>query len=62
MEYSRRKILMAGTAAGMLALPGCSSLPGLSLTEAIKLILDGRREDALRGLPPDAERETVKVA
>jgi predicted RNase H-like HicB family nuclease len=33
-----------------------------SLAEAIKLILDDRREDALRGLPADAERETVKVA
>ena len=26
---------------------------------AISLILDDRREDGLRGLPPDAERETV---
>ena len=32
-----------------------------SLTEAIKLILDDRREDALRGLPSDAVRETVTV-
>jgi len=32
-----------------------------SLAEAIALILEDRREDALRGLPPDAERETVLV-
>jgi predicted RNase H-like HicB family nuclease len=33
-----------------------------SLAEAIALILDDRREDSLRGLPPDAEKETVIVA
>ena len=32
-----------------------------SLAEAIKLILDDRREDGLRGVPPDAIRETVTV-
>jgi predicted RNase H-like HicB family nuclease len=32
-----------------------------SLAEAIKLILDDRREDGLRGLPPDAIRETVSI-
>ena len=32
-----------------------------SLVEAIALILDDRREDGLRGVPPDAERETVTV-
>jgi predicted RNase H-like HicB family nuclease len=32
-----------------------------SLARAIALILDDRREDGLRGLPPDAERETVVV-
>jgi predicted RNase H-like HicB family nuclease len=31
------------------------------LAEAISLILADRREDALRGLPPDAVRETVRV-
>jgi predicted RNase H-like HicB family nuclease len=30
-----------------------------SLADAITLILDDRREDALRGVPPDAERDTV---
>ena len=32
-----------------------------SLADAIALILEDRREDALRGIPPDAERETVTV-
>lgn len=32
-----------------------------SLSEAIALILQDRREDALKGIPPDAERETVTV-
>jgi predicted RNase H-like HicB family nuclease len=32
-----------------------------SLAEAIALILEDRREDALRGVPPDAVRETVIV-
>lgn len=29
--------------------------------DAIALILEDRREDGLRGVPPDAERETVTV-
>jgi len=33
-----------------------------SLAEAIALILEDRREDAFRGMPPDAIRETVVVA
>jgi len=32
-----------------------------SLASAIELIFLDRREDALRGLPADAERETVTV-
>ena len=32
-----------------------------SLADAISLILADRREDGLRGLPPDAERETVTI-
>ncbi len=32
-----------------------------SLAEAIALVLEDRREDALRGLPADAVRETVIV-
>ena len=30
-----------------------------SLAQAIALILEDRREDGLRGLPADAERDTV---
>jgi predicted RNase H-like HicB family nuclease len=32
-----------------------------SLVEAIRLILEDRREEGLRGVPPDAERETVTL-
>jgi predicted RNase H-like HicB family nuclease len=32
-----------------------------SLSEAIALILEDRREDSLRGVPADAERDTVIV-
>lgn len=32
-----------------------------NLAEAIALILEDRREDAMRGLPDDAVRETVVV-
>lgn len=32
-----------------------------SLAEAISLILADRREDALRGVPPEAEQDTVTV-
>lgn len=32
-----------------------------SVADAIALILEDRREDALRGLPPEAERDIVTV-
>jgi predicted RNase H-like HicB family nuclease len=32
-----------------------------NLADAIALILEDRREDALRGMPDDAERETVTL-
>jgi predicted RNase H-like HicB family nuclease len=32
-----------------------------SLSKAIALILEDRREDGLRGLPPDAVRDVVTV-
>jgi predicted RNase H-like HicB family nuclease len=32
-----------------------------NLAEAITLILEDRREDALRGVPPDALRDTVTI-
>lgn len=33
-----------------------------SLAEAIALILEDRREEGLRGVPPEAIRETVTVS
>ena len=33
-----------------------------SLSEAISLLLDDRRQDAMRGLPEDAIREIVAVS
>ena len=33
-----------------------------SLAEAIALILEDRREEGLRGVPPEAFRETVTVS
>jgi len=51
----------------------CAEIPGAngqgrskeealkSLAEAIKLVLQDRRDDALRGLPSEAMRETVTV-
>lgn len=33
-----------------------------SLSDAIALILQDRREDAMRGVPPEALRETVVVS
>lgn len=32
-----------------------------SLADAITLVLEDRREDGLRGVPPEAERETIHV-
>jgi predicted RNase H-like HicB family nuclease len=32
-----------------------------SLAAAIALVLEDRRDDALRGLPPEAEREMITV-
>ena len=32
-----------------------------SLAEAISLILEDRREDALRGIPSDAKQETITI-
>lgn len=33
-----------------------------SLSEAVQLILEDRREDALRGIPPEAIQEVIQVA
>jgi predicted RNase H-like HicB family nuclease len=52
----------------------CAEIPGAngqgrtkeeareSLIEAIALILEDHREDCLRGVPPEAERETVVLS
>lgn len=39
MILDRRQLLMTGAAAATLMLPGCASLPGFSLTEAIRRLL-----------------------
>jgi hypothetical protein len=39
MIIDRRNVLVAGVAGAALALPGCASIPGLSLTEAIRRLL-----------------------
>jgi len=51
----------------------CAEIPGANgqgtskaeaiknLSEAIDLILEDRRQDAIRGLPADAERELVAI-
>ncbi len=50
MIYHRRSILGFGAAAGLLALPGCSSLPGMSLTEAVKRLLTVSSQNAFAQL------------
>ncbi len=50
MNYNRREILAFGSAASLLALPGCSSLPGLSLTEAIQRLLTLSSQNAFTEL------------
>lgn len=52
----------------------CAEIPGAngqgrtkgealaSLAEAISLVLEDRRQDALRGLPADATRETITIS
>tara|TARA_R110001606_G_scaffold46100_4_gene118804 strand:- start:3481 stop:4161 length:681 start_codon:yes stop_codon:yes gene_type:complete len=50
MIYHRRSVLGFGAVAGLLVLPGCSSLPGLSLTEAIKRLLTLSSQNAFAEL------------
>ncbi|WP_422344240.1 DUF4197 domain-containing protein [Parasphingorhabdus sp.] len=49
-NINRRNFLAAGGAAAMLALPGCSSLPALSLTEAVKRLLTLSSQNAFAEL------------
>jgi Protein of unknown function (DUF4197) len=37
--FDRRQLLLAGAATATLALPGCQSMPGISLTEVIRRLL-----------------------
>ena len=58
---------------GDLFIAYCPEIPGANgqgttveqcrenLAQAIALILDDRREDALKGTPPDAIRDTIVV-
>jgi predicted RNase H-like HicB family nuclease len=32
-----------------------------NLAEAVSLILEDRREDALRGIPKDAKKDTIRI-
>jgi len=48
--YHRRAVLGLGAAAGLLALPGCSTLPALSLTEAVKRLLTVSSQNAFAEL------------
>lgn len=50
MIYHRRAVLGLGAAAGLLALPGCSTLPGLSLTEAVRHLLTVSSQNAFAQL------------
>jgi hypothetical protein len=49
-NINRRNFLAAGGAAAMLALPGCASLPALSLTEAVKRLLTLSSQNAFAEL------------
>jgi Protein of unknown function (DUF4197) len=39
MQIDRRNLMLAGVAGTVLMLPGCASMPGFSLTEAIRRLL-----------------------
>lgn len=47
LVIDRRHLLLAGAASATLALPGCQSLPGFSLTEAIRRLLSLASQNAL---------------
>jgi Protein of unknown function (DUF4197) len=47
MMINRRHLLLAGVASATLALPGCQSMPGFSLTEAIRRLLTLASQNAL---------------
>jgi hypothetical protein len=47
ISFDRRHLLLAGAAGALLALPGCSSVPSLSLTEVIRRLLSYSSQNAL---------------
>jgi hypothetical protein len=47
ISFDRRHLLLAGAAGATLALPGCSSVPSLSLTEVIRRLLSYSSQNAL---------------
>ncbi len=49
-QIDRRTLLGAGGAAALLALPGCASLPGFSLTDAIRRLLTLSSQNAFAAL------------
>jgi len=49
-KIDRRQILLAGVASVSLALPGCSSIPGFSLTDAIRRLLSLSSQQAFATL------------
>jgi hypothetical protein len=46
MIFDRRQMLLAGMAGAALTLPGCQSVPGFSLTEAIRRLLSLASQNA----------------
>ena len=50
INFNRRRILAAGSAAALLALPGCASVPGFSLTEAIRRLMTLSSQTAFASL------------
>jgi len=50
MQIDRRHLLLAGIAGATLALPGCASLPGFSLTDAIRRLLTLSSQNAFATL------------
>jgi Protein of unknown function (DUF4197) len=46
LTIDRRHLLRAGIAAAMLTLPGCASMPGISLTEVIRRLLSLSSQNA----------------
>lgn len=46
MMFDRRKMMLAGVASAIVTLPGCQSMPGISLTEVIRRLLTYSSQNA----------------